>query len=193
MDQGVIRNLKAFQCHSIIKRFIKSIDRGRSPTKVNMLEAMTLLTAAWHCVSPVTLVNDFMKAGISSENQARNQSDNDEPFELLAAQLEEFQDRRESPINFRVDGYADADEDVLTTEAHFLTDSQIIAQLHLDAAEHDDKNEEDDVDWEMSLPRKDQICQAIEILQQCCLYQDDGEQEDAEEDAEKIGRDKETL
>ena len=130
-----------------------------------MLEAMTLLTAAWHCVSPVTLVNDFMKAGISSENQARNQSDNDEPFELLAAQLEEFQDRRESPINFRVDGYADADEDVLTTEAHFLTDSQIIAQLHLDAAEHDDKNEEDDVDWEMSLPRKDQICQAIEILQ----------------------------
>ena len=56
-----------------------------------------------------------MKAGISSENQAQNQSDNDEPFELLAAQLEEFQDRRESPINFRVDGYADADEDVLTT------------------------------------------------------------------------------
>ena len=35
---------------------------------------------------------------------------------------------------------------------------------------------EDDVDWEMPPPNRDQVCQAIEILQSCCLYQDDGEQ-----------------
>ena len=28
----------------------------------------------------------------------------------------------------------------------------------------------------MSPPRRDQVRQAIEILQLCCLYQDDGEQ-----------------
>ena len=70
IDQGVIRGLKAFYRHSIIKRYISSIDGGRSPIKVNMLEAMTLLTAAWECVSPITLVNWFRKAGISSESQA---------------------------------------------------------------------------------------------------------------------------
>ena len=47
LDQGVIKSLKAFYRHSTIKRFITSIDGGGSPTKVNMLEAMTLLTAAF--------------------------------------------------------------------------------------------------------------------------------------------------
>ena len=140
---------------------------------------MTLLTAAWECVSPITLVNCFRKASISSESQARSQSDDDDPFKLLAVQVEEFQDRCESPIDFAVDGYVDADEDIVTSKAHLLTDSEIIArvtQTQLDAAEHDDENEEDDVDREMSPPRRDQVRQAIEILQSRCLYQDDGEQ-----------------
>ena len=118
MDQGVIRSLKAFYRHSIIKSYITSIDGRRSPTKVNMLVAMTLLTAAWECVSPTTLVNCFRKAGISSESQARNQYDDDDPFKLLAGQPEKFQDRCESPIDFTVDGYVDADEDVVTSEPH---------------------------------------------------------------------------
>ena len=179
MDQGVIRSLKVFYRHSIIKRYITSIDGGRSPTNVNMLEAMTLLTVAWECVSPITLVNCFRRAGMSSESQALSQSDDDDPFKLLAAQLEEFQDKCESPSDFTVDGYEDAYEDVVTSEAHLLTESEIIArvtQTQLDAAEHDDKNEEDNVDWEMLPPRRDQVRQAIEILQSCCLYQDDGEQ-----------------
>ena len=156
-----------------------SIDGGRSPTKVNMLEVMTLLAAAWECVSPITLVNCFRKASISSKSQAQGQSDGDDPFKLLAAQLEEFQNRRDSPIDFTVDGDVDADEDVVTSEAHLLTDSEIIArvtQTQLDRAEHDDENEEDDVDREMLPPKRDQVRQAIEILQSCCLYQDDGEQ-----------------
>ena len=143
-----------------------------------MLQAMTLLTAAWECVSPITLVNCFRKAGITSESQAQSQYDDDDPFKLLAGQLEKFQDRCEFPIDFTVDGYVDADEDVVTSEAHFLTDSETIArvtQTQLDAAEHYNENEEDDVDREMS-PRRDQVRHVIEILQLCCLYQDNREQ-----------------
>ena len=58
-----------------------------------MSEAMTLLNAAWEFASPATLVNFFRKAGISSKSQARSQSNEDDPFKLFAAQLEEFQDR----------------------------------------------------------------------------------------------------
>ena len=112
-SKGVIRSLKAFYRHSIIKRYITSTDGGRSPTNVNMLEAMTLLTVAWECVSPITLVNCFRKAGMSSESQALSQSDDDDPFKLLAAQLEEFQDKCESPSDFTVDGYVDADVDFI--------------------------------------------------------------------------------
>ena len=98
---------------------------------------------------------------------------------MLAAQLEEFQGRCESPIDFTVDGYEDAGEDVVTSEGHLLTDSEFIArvtQTQLDTVEHDDENEEDNVDREMLPPRRDQVRQAIEILQSCCLYQLDGEQ-----------------
>ena len=112
MDHGVIRSLKAFYRHS---HSITSIDGGRSPSKVNMLEAMALLSAAYEYISPITLVNYFRKARIISKNQARNQSDDDDPFKLLAAQLEGFQDRCETPIDFTVDGYVDADEDVVTS------------------------------------------------------------------------------
>ena len=161
--------LLAFHYHSVIKRYIVTINGGRSPTKVNILEATILLDAAWESVSPIALVNSFSKAGISSESQAQSQSDDDDDdlFKLLASQIEEFQDRFESPINFTVDGCVDAGGDVVTSEAHLLTDSEIIAQVtqtQLDAAEHDDKNEEDDVDWEMSPPRRDQVQKAIEFL-----------------------------
>ena len=101
-----------------------------------MLEAMTLLTTAWACVSPKKLVNCFRKAGISSEIQGRSHFDDDHPIKLFAAQIEE------SPIDFTVNDYVDADENVVTSEAHLLTDYEIIArvtQTQLHPAEHDDK------------------------------------------------------
>ena len=70
MNQGVIRSLKAYYYHSLIKSYITSIGGRRLPTNINMFEAMTLFTAAWECVSQETLVNCIKKAGISSENQA---------------------------------------------------------------------------------------------------------------------------
>ena len=175
--QGTIRNLKAFYRHSNVKRYITSIDGGRSQTKVIMLEVMTLLTAAWECVSPLTLVNCFRKAGISSESQAQSQSDDDDLFKLLAAHLEEFQGRCESPLDFTVDGYVqiDVNKDVITLEVHFLTDSEIILEF-LNRSLMQQK---------MMMKMRMQIgkCHlqggvksANEILQSCCLYHNDGEQ-----------------
>ena len=37
--------------------------------------------------------------------------------------------------------------------------------MQLDAAEHHDENEDDDVDQEMTPPRRDQVRQAIELFQ----------------------------
>ena len=75
------------------------------------------------------MVNCFRKAGISSESQPQSQSVDDDPFKLLAAQHEEFQDRCESPIDFTVNDHVDADEDVANSEANLLTDSEIIARV----------------------------------------------------------------
>ena len=107
-----------------------------------------------------SLISCSRKAGISSASQPRSQSDDDDPFKLLPAQHEEFQDRCESPIDFTGNDYVDANEDVATSEAHLFPDSEIIArvtQTYLDAAEHDDENQKDDVDQEMSPPRRNQV------------------------------------
>ena len=80
-----------------------------------MLETMTLLTAAWGCVSQET-GKLLQESRLISESQVRSQSDDDGPFKLLVldAQLKDFQDKRESPLgDFIVDGYVDVDEDVL--------------------------------------------------------------------------------
>ena len=100
---------------------------------------MTLLTAAWECVSPITLVNSFRKASISSESQAQSQSDDDDLFKCLLHSLKNFKTGVNLQLTFTVDGYVDADEDVVTSETQHLTDSEIIArvtQTQLDAAEH---------------------------------------------------------
>ena len=133
-----------------------------------MLEAMTLLTASLECVSPITLANCCRKAGVGSESQARSQADDDGLFKLFVVQFEEFQDRCESPIDFTVDDYVVADEVNFSLKVHLLTDYEIIAlvaKTPLDVAEHKDKNEENDTDLKMSPPKRDQVHQAIEVLQ----------------------------
>ena len=63
---------------------------GEDLQQKSTCQVMTLLTAAWECISPIILVNCFSKPGISSESQAQSQSNDDDTFKLLAAQLEEF-------------------------------------------------------------------------------------------------------
>ena len=100
---------------------------------------------------------------------------------MLDAKLEDFQERRESPlVDFIFDGHVDVDEDVLTSETHVMMDAEILARVTQsqynasDITEDDNGDEEEDVDWEMSLQRKDEIRQAFEVLLSCCLFEDDG-------------------
>ena len=94
-----------------------------------MLEAMTLLTAAWECVSQETWSN-FLFQESRHKFWGSYTTPVDDPFELLDAELEDFQDRSESPIiDFTVDGYVDEDEDVLTSETHVMKDEEAIARV----------------------------------------------------------------
>ena len=89
-----------------------------------------MLTAVWECVLQETLVNCFRKSGISPESQVWSQSNDDYSSKLLDAQLKYFQDKRESPIvDFPVDGYADENGDVFTSETHVMTNAEIIARV----------------------------------------------------------------
>ena len=68
------------------------------------------------------------KAGISSERKVQSQSDGNDPFKLLDAQLQDSQDQwKFSFVDFTIEGYIDVDEDILTLEVHVMKDVKIIA------------------------------------------------------------------
>ena len=68
------------------------------------------------------------KAGVSSERKVQSQSDDNDPFKLLDAQLQDSQNQWEfSFVDFRVEGYIDVDGDILTLEVHVMKDVEIIA------------------------------------------------------------------
>ena len=68
------------------------------------------------------------KAGVSSERKVQSQSDDNDPFKLLDAQLQDSQNQWEfSFVDFTVEGYIDVDGDILTLEIHVMKDVEIIA------------------------------------------------------------------
>ena len=68
------------------------------------------------------------KAGVSSERKVQSQSDDNDPFKLLDAQLQDSQNQWEfSFVDFTVEGYIDVDGDILTLEVHVMKDVEIIA------------------------------------------------------------------
>ena len=78
MDQGVIRSLKARYRTKVIRKYIAAIDAKKPLPKLTVLDAMTMLVAAWDGMSETTVVNCFKKAGICKESQESSINDDDE-------------------------------------------------------------------------------------------------------------------
>ena len=69
MDQGIIRSLKARYRTKVIRKYIAAVDAKKPLPKLTILDAMTMLVAAWDSVSETTVVNHFKKAGICKASQ----------------------------------------------------------------------------------------------------------------------------
>ena len=143
---------------------------------------MTLIVAAWECIRPETVINCFKKAGISLGAQVQSQLDEDDPFKLLATQMDDFRnnchDNDESSIDFTVNTYVDADEDVQMFEIDSMTDQEIINRVRAIDDENDEDDDIEEIDQNEQItepPIKSEVRRAIETLQRCCLFQDDGE------------------
>ena len=62
-----------------------------------------------------------------------------------------------------------------------MTEAEIIARVTQsqydmsDVIEGNNGDEEEDIDWEISPPRENEIRQAFKVLWSCCLFQDNRE------------------
>ena len=59
IDQGIIRSLEAKYCTILVCCIITVLDNNKAILKVNIVEAMYMLTKSWDQVSTTTIVNFF--------------------------------------------------------------------------------------------------------------------------------------
>ena len=163
MDQGVIRSLKAYYKSLALQRLVVAIDKGKDLPVFSILDAMKMLDLAWQEVKTSTVVNCFAKAGISKDQQASAQSDDDDPFKDLQNQIEKLGDFY--PPGTTVEDVISADQNVMSTEP-LLSDEELIEEV-MNAANGDDGDEDDD-DEDVLLdpvcPKVSDIREALQVL-----------------------------
>ncbi|XP_008189708.1 tigger transposable element-derived protein 6-like [Acyrthosiphon pisum] len=68
MDQGIIQNFKILYRKEVIRTMVNDIDEGRS-FSINLLQTMRMCYKAWENVEKNTIVNCFIKSGISTKEK----------------------------------------------------------------------------------------------------------------------------
>ena len=122
MDQRVIRSLKAKYRSRLIKLIIKAIDSNKDIPKINVLDAMKLLTLSWEDVTENAVQNCFAKARISNDDQLRAQNALDDPFIELRSSIEELKERNSEEFldDISPEEFTNLDDSVVATEPVLL-------------------------------------------------------------------------
>ena len=168
MDQGVIRSLKAKYRSRLIKLIIKAIDSNKDIPKINVLDAMKLLTLSWEDVTENAVQNCFAEARISNDYQLRAQNDLDDPFIELRSSIEELKERNSEEFlnDISPEEFTYLDDPVVATEP-VLTDELIVEMVRKgedENVESDDDDESANADVSIEKPGTVEVRNAVETL-----------------------------
>ena len=164
MDQGIIRSLKARYRTKVIRKYIAAVDAKKPLPKLTVLDAMTMLVAAWDDVSETTVVNCFKKAGICKESQERSINDDDDPFKVLAEEMNILRERNPDlvPGDVTAEALVEVDEDIITADGVVRTDQEVLVEFQTDMHEDSRDIEETvmELNWHLtnfnlSVPKQD--------------------------------------
>ena len=163
MDQGVIRSLKAYYNALALQRLVVAIDKGKDLPVFSILDAMKMLDLAWQKVKTSTIVNCFVKAGISEDQQKSAQSDDNDPFRDLQNQIEKLGEIY--PPGTTAENVVSADENVVCT-VPLLTDEELIEEMNNEKGDDADNGEDDDDNALLNqvCPEVSDIREALQVL-----------------------------
>ena len=174
MDQGVIRSLQAKYRSRLMKLIIKAIDSNKDIPKINVLDAMKLLTLSWEDVTENTVQNCFAKARISTDDQLRAQNDLDNPFIELRSSTEELKEQNSEEFldDTSPEELTNLDDSVVATEP-VLTDELIIEMMRKgedEDVESDDDDDSANADVSIEKPGTVEVRNAVETLMNFSLF-----------------------
>ena len=180
MDQGVIKCLKAFYRQRLVNLMIKRLEQGQDLPKISILRALQLLVPSWNDVTKTAIVNCFGKAKISAKDQVNAAEDSDDPFKELENDLTELRkiDPTLVPQDLTAQEIVDIEINVITTD-NPETDQEILKSVRSDKDEEtngDDSLEIMEVfDEPIDKPTQTEIGNALETLQNLCLFNKSGD------------------
>ena len=135
------------------QQIIEIIDANKSIPKVNVFDAMRMLTICWEDVTKEKMKKCFTKSHISAEDQASAQNDLDDPFIELRSNMEKLKSLSVVviPEELTLEEYANFNDTVAATEPVF-SDESILATIPEDeeTIEVEDDEEEGDSTIEVS-------------------------------------------
>ena len=150
-DQGIIKCIKGRYRMHMMKKLILNVEIGKSEEKVNILDAIYMITSAWNDINQSTIRNCFKKAGIIKD-----------------AIIEEEQTNDADDWNFLIEtSKIEVDKNVLITFDDGLEISdQDFNILSDDVTKETDEEKEDDVIEEKITTQEALMC--IDKLKKYC-------------------------
>lgn len=154
MDLGIIHSLKSKYRKALVLKALAFIDRNEV-LKLNILQAMHMLTGAWKMVSKETISNCFHKAGFNEMVTQDNDSDE------AGVDLHDWVQVTENvPITF--DEFVACDDEAITT---CIRDVEEICDDELQQNDDDDIEEDDGVrEEEMEAPTFSEAVASIDVV-----------------------------
>ena len=160
------------------QQIIKAIDANKSIPKVNVLDAMKMLTVCWEDVTEETVKKCFAKSRISAEDQASPQNDLDDSFIELRSNMEKLKSlgvvvfpEEPSPEEYaNFDDSVPATEPVLSDESIFVMVREDEKSIEVEDGEEEGGNTIEVNDNCLEKPTPIQLRSAIETLLDFSLF-----------------------
>lgn len=139
MDQGIIQNFKILYRKEVIRKMVNDIDEGRS-FSINLLQTMLMCYKAWENFEKTTIVNCFIKSGISKKEKEikythLESDDGGSDWKLIADHY-----KLEPEITFHT--FTEIDTNIHTTGV--LSDQDIVDAVQPTPKYDSDEDEEDE-------------------------------------------------
>ena len=180
MDQRVKKGLKAFYRRRLVNLMMKRLEQGQNLPKISILRALQLLVASWNDLTKTTIVNCFGKAKISAKDQVNAAEDSDNPLKELENDLTELRkiDPTLVPQDLTAQEIVNVDINVITTD-NPETDEEILESVRSDKDEETNGNDSLEImevfDEPIDKPTQTEIGNALETLQNLCLFKKSGD------------------
>lgn len=166
LDLGIIHCVKVNYRKSLIRKLLICVEQSKALRKINVLEAMYMVCAAWDLVSRETIENCFRKAGIVKAEICETETE-EGPEEVLPDDWKLLT----NDTGISLDEFYQCDEDLLITDIRDVEEifKEENTKVHTEEDEDDVEQEDESV---VAPPSFKEAVEALNVLQRYVIASD---------------------